>query len=149
MASASSTCSRLADCHRENVVARLLSSRAVGPKRHQYNIPQLSPEWIAYLSLLGPAGGCNAQMVPGPNFFAADSEAVLLASPLSRQYADADYQRLWHHMRQQHLRRSCPPWSSPPEIRRQLMDPTWQFSTGRAGIGADVLSKHFFRLMLP
>ena len=60
------------DYHRVYVVARLLSGRAVGPKRRQCNIPQLSrpasPEWIAYLSQLGPAGGCNAQMVPGPIF---------------------------------------------------------------------------------
>ena len=59
--------------YRVYVLARLLPGHAVGPKRRQYNIPQLSrpasAEWFAYLSQLGPAGGCSAQMVPGPIFF--------------------------------------------------------------------------------
>ena len=75
-------------------------------------------------------------------FFVDVNESVLATSPIIRQCADTDYQRHWHHMRHRHLRRSCPPWSPPPEIWRQ------QYSTGRAGVGAEALEdKHHFRCL--
>ena len=86
------------DYHREDVVARLLFGRAVGPKRRQYNIPNCprlaSLEWIAYLSQLVAGRWLQAQMVSGQIFSRMTVQQSYLPPFSAVMYAVEDHQRL-------------------------------------------------------
>ena len=133
------------------VCARLLSGRMVGPRRRWYDAPQrekpYADEWCTYLEMLGPAGGCTGHRVRGRLVF---SHPDAIPRQVTKHHlAQQDTYHMMRSLCKQILRNTCPQWSAPVEVWRQLIRPTWQHKMQRAGVGAvqQLAAPNFHRVL--
>ena len=126
-------------CHR---VGRLLSGFRMGPKMRRYDRPRsVQPtceNWQLFLEQSGPQGGCLATPCSW------DAVVRHVRDPTPKQTAIlAAHEEATHDLRglqwvskKLPLRKECPTWSVPSEVRRQVLHPTWKIDTRPVGVGS-------------
>ena len=110
-------------------MARLLTRKAVGPKRRVLNQPiftvPTTAQWLTTLSKPGSKGGCAATRIDIQQQRALAAEVPIQVTNWHRKQAFSLFKQMRYHISQAQLRRTSPEWAAPIEIWRMILLPTF------------------------